>query len=197
MQVRRGRGAILVWSAPSCDRFDRCGALPRHPHRARLDAGAAAARAGRLRRHACRPCRAYLRDRFRGACPFNALARHWFVSACERVHRIAAVCSARSQGAPQGHSFEGRIRLDAETTHRPDDPDLRAARGHRVDRARVAQTSARPASALPHSGSAVDLPTDTISASINPNWNLVRRGGCRYPRDKTTLPHRLYRRTPC
>lgn len=98
--ARGVRGAILVWSVAARDRFGRCGALPRRPRRARPRAGAAEAWAGRLDRHACRPCRAYLRDRFRGACRFNAFARHWFAthrlfSSCERAHRSAVPCRAR------------------------------------------------------------------------------------------------------
>ena len=69
-------GAIFSWSAMARDRFYR--ALPPHPRRADLRGGAVAAWPGPPGRHACRPCRACLRDRFHGAYLVNARGRRWF-----------------------------------------------------------------------------------------------------------------------
>ena len=92
------RGAILVWSVASRDRFGRCGALPRRPRRARPRAGAAEAWAGRLDRHACRPCRLTFEIVFTGhACSMRSHGigsqRLRLFSSC--AHRSAVPCGAR------------------------------------------------------------------------------------------------------
>ncbi|MET4212606.1 hypothetical protein ABIB95_007454 [Bradyrhizobium sp. LA2.1] len=104
----------------------------------------------------------------------NALPRHWFAMpmpccACERVHRIVAVCSARSCAGP-GVSNNGWTWLDAETIGRLDHFDLRAAGGGRVGPARGTQHCVRPASAVPQPdgrSAVATRATDTISASID------------------------------
>lgn len=80
-------------------------------------------------------------------------------------------------------SSDGRIWPDAETARCLDHSDLRAACGRRMGPARATQPCVRPASALPQPDGcgAVAHAIDTISASIDPNWNLVQRRGSRYP----------------
>lgn len=125
--ARAKRGAISCWSAVTCDRFDRCGALPRRLHPARLRAGAAGVWAGRPGRHACRPCRACLRGRCHGTCGVNAPARQSFVSHA-LFSAVNEFIGSSLFALHDRSSFHRRIWLDAGPTRCLDHPDLSPGR---------------------------------------------------------------------
>lgn len=191
------RDTIFCWSAAGCDRFDRCGALPRRPRHARPHADDAAVWAGRLDRHACRPCLAYLPDRFHGACGTNARARRWF----ESVRAILPVNEFIGSSPFAVHDRyralvapERRTWPDAKTIGRLDHFDMCAARGGRVGLARGARIRVRRPSAVPRSdrGGALAAPVQPIRFRHRSISTGVWRGGAPAAilRDKTTRPHR-------